>query len=271
MSKRRYNLPGVKHVLAIASGKGGVGKTTVTVNLALALQKLGAQVGIFDADIYGPNVPLMLGVHQRRQARQPYMPVARPVGSLPYLPALERFGLKLMSVGLLMGEEQLINPPADAVGQLVVQTLRDVVWGELDYLLLDLPPSAGQPQEDLLKQVRLHGVVIVTTPQDLSLLDASRSLQQFQQEGVPILGLVENMSYFICPTCGDKHEIFQRSSRWRPETLADVPVLGRIPLLTAVSQAINRADPLLHDQPDSPQAQAFLTVAGVLTKRSLSP
>jgi ATP-binding protein involved in chromosome partitioning len=264
MNKTQYSLPGVRRVLAVASGKGGVGKTTVTVNLALALQKLGARVGIFDADIYGPNVPLMLGVHQRRQARQPYMPVARPAGSLPYLPPLERFGLKLMSVGLLMGEEQLINPPADAVGQLVVQTLRDVVWGELDYLLLDLPPSAGQPQEDLLNQVTLHGVVIVTTPQDLSLLDATRSLQQFQKQGVPILGLVENMSYFICPSCDERHEIFQRSTRWRPEALAAVPVLGRIPLLTAVSQAINRADPLLHDQPDSPQAQAFLAAAQVL-------
>jgi ATP-binding protein involved in chromosome partitioning len=260
----QYNLPDIKRVLAVASGKGGVGKTTVTVNLALALQRLGARVGIFDADIYGPNVPLMLGIHQRRRARQPYMPVARPAGSLPYLPPLERFGLKLMSVGLLMGEEQLINPPAEAVGQLVVQTLQDVVWGELDYLLLDLPPSAGQPQEDLLQKVKLHGVIIVTTPQDLSLLDASRSLQQFAGQQVPILGLVENMSYFVCPTCGEQHEIFQRSSRWQPEALADVPVLGRIPLLTAVSRAINRADPLLHDQPDSPHSQAFLTVAEAL-------
>lgn len=259
-----FSLPGVQHVVAIASGKGGVGKTTVTVNLALALQQMGNRVGVFDADIYGPNVPLMLGIHQERQARQAYMPVTRAHDAPPYLPPIERFGLKLMSTGLIMSEDQSINPPPDAVGQMVVQTLQDVLWGELDILLLDLPPSAGQPQQDLLEKVSLVGVVLVTTPQDLSLLDAGRSLRLFQQAHVPVLGVVENMSYFICPTCGERHEIFQRSQRWRPPALENVPILGRIPLTPAISQGINRAHPLVHDRPGSPQAEAFRAVAAAL-------
>jgi ATP-binding protein involved in chromosome partitioning len=262
----------------VASGKGGVGKTTVTVNLALALQRATedgregglaqTKVGIFDADMYGPNVPLMLGIH-RHKPSQSFMPVVRPQSALPYVEPLERFGLKLMSVGLLMAEDQVINPPPDAVGQLVVQTLKDVIWGELDYLLIDLPPSAGQPQEDLLKRVPLQGVIIVTTPQDLSLLDASRSLLMFRQAGVSILGIVENMSYFICSHCEQKHEIFQRSERWQPPSLEDVPVIGRIPLTPEISRAINRADPLMHGEPASRQAddavkEAFMGIAAGL-------
>jgi ATP-binding protein involved in chromosome partitioning len=227
-------LPTVRRLVAVASGKGGVGKTTVTVNLALALQRAGWRVGIFDADIYGPNIPLLLGIHQRRPS-EAYVPVVRRKGAAAYIRPLERHGLKLMSVGLLLAEEQVINPPAATVGQLVIQTMRDVIWGELDALLIDLPPSAGQPQEDLLKVARLDGVVIVTTPQDMSLLDAGRSLQMFKQAGVPILGVVENMSYFICPSCGERHEIFRGSGRWRPPTLEGVPVIGRVPLSAEVN------------------------------------
>jgi ATP-binding protein involved in chromosome partitioning len=262
----RFSIPGVQRVLVVASGKGGVGKTTVTVNLALALRHTGARVGIFDADIYGPNVPLMLGIHQRRRSRA-YAPVVRAASALPYIQPLERFGLRLISVGLIMAEEQVINPPADAVGQLVVRTLRDVIWGELDYLLLDMPPSSGQPQADLLQHVAMQGAIIVTTPQDLSLLDASRSLQMFERSGVPIVGIVENMSYFICPHCEERHEIFQRSARWQPPALADVPVIGRIPLTPAISQGINQADPLVHGDPESAQARAFLEIAGVLSSQ----
>ena len=264
---QKINLPGVRHVVTIASGKGGVGKTTVTVNLALALQKLGARVGIFDADVYGPNVPIMLGIHRRR-ASSGYVSLARPKTALPYVEPLERFGLKVMSVGLLVAEDQVINPPlGSSIGQLVVQTLKDIVWKELDYLLVDLPPSAGQPQADLIKFVPMKGVIIVTTPQDLSLLDASRSLQMFRDSGVPVLGVVENMSYFMCPTCGERHEIFQRSERWRPPALEDAPMLGRIPLTPAISRGINQADPLVHGDPDSPQARAFLEIAAGLRER----
>ena len=261
-------LPEVKNIIAVASGKGGVGKTTVTVNLALALQRQGAQVGIFDADVYGPNVPIMLGVH-RRKAATGLAAIARRAEAAPYIKPLSRFGLSLMSIGLLVAEDQVIDPARspDAVGQLVVQTLKDVLWGPLDYLLIDLPPSAGQPQASLLQRVPLQGVIIVTTPQDLSLLDASRSLLMFQEANVPILGIVENMSYFICPECAEKHEIFQRSAKWRPAALAEAPVLGQIPLTTAVSKGINKANPLMHDHPDTPQAEAFLAVTAVLQQR----
>ncbi len=262
----KRSVPNIRHTLAIASGKGGVGKTTVTVNLALALRARGARVGIFDADIFGPNVPLMLGVH-RRQSGSGFVPIARRLEAAAYIQPLERYGLQLMSMGLIVAEDQLINPLADTVGQIVVETLRSVVWGELDYLLIDLPPSAGQPQQDLVNRVSIDGVVIVTTPQDLSLLDSSRSLKLFEDAGAPVLGLVENMSYFICPSCGDRHEIFQHSERWRPAALQDVPVLGRLPLTAEISRGIDRTHPLMASEPaDSStvalaETRAFLDIA----------
>jgi ATP-binding protein involved in chromosome partitioning len=274
-------LPSITHTLAVASGKGGVGKTTVTVNLALALQSLGARVGIFDADVFGPNVPLMLGVH-RRKPGQGYVPTARRRGAEPYIQPLERFGLKVMSMGLIVSEDQVINPMAEVVGQLVVETLRSVIWGPLDLLLIDLPPSAGQPQQGLLEQVQLQGVVIVTTPQDLSLLDSSRSLTMYAQAGTPVLGLVENMSYFICPGCGQRHEIFHHSTQWRPAALTDVPVLGRIPLTADISRGIDRTHPLMADfarraadapmpggatASESAQAEAFVSIARAVRER----
>ena len=276
-SKQR--LPEVAHVLAVASGKGGVGKTTVTVNLALALRALGERVGIFDADIFGPNVPLMLGVH-RRKVGQGYVPVARRKDAEPYIQPLERYGLKVMSMGLIVAEDQVINPLAEVAGQVVVETVRSVRWDNLDYLLLDLPPSAGQPQQGLLENLALDGVVIVTTPQDLSLLDSARSLLRYAQAGVPILGLVENMSYFICPGCGERHEVFQHSAQWRPEALQDVPVLGRIPLSADISRGIDRTHPLMAEvEPgdaltggalaaaDGAQVEAFMSIARAVRDR----
>lgn len=254
----------IKHIIPVASGKGGVGKTTVTVNLALALQHHGARVGIFDADVYGPNVPLMLGIHQTKRNRDSYVAIARRRGNNPTVPPIERFGLKIFSIGLLISEDQAINPLPEVVGQIVVQTLREVVWGELDYLLIDMPPSSGQPQTDLVRQVSLAGAVIVTTPQDLSLLDAGRSFRLFEQSKVPILGIVENMSYFICPDCGQRHEIFRRIENARPPLFVDAPLLGRIPLAPAISKGINQAAPVVYEDPDSPQSQAFLEIGATL-------
>jgi ATP-binding protein involved in chromosome partitioning len=271
MSPKRA-LPSVTHTVAVASGKGGVGKTTVTVNLALALQSLGARVGIFDADVFGPNVPLMLGVH-RRKPGQGFVPTARRRRAPAYIQPLERYGLKIMSMGLIVAEDQVIHPMAEVVGQVVVETMRSVVWGPLDILLIDLPPSAGQPQQGLIENVQLDGVIIVTTPQDLSLLDSSRSLTMYAQVGTPVLGLVENMSYFICPNCGERHEIFQHSAQWRPAALSEVAVLGRIPLTADISRGIDRTHPLMADfagrsegaetmaPADNAQAVAFLEIA----------
>ena len=270
----KHPLPHVQNVLAVASGKGGVGKTTVTVNLALALRALGAAVGIFDADIFGPNVPLMLGVH-RRKPGQGYVPTVRRKGAAPTIQPLERFGLKIMSMGFIVAEDQVINTLAEVAGQVVVETLRSVMWGGLDYLLLDLPPSAGQPQQGLLDSGVLDGVLVVTTPQDLSLLDSARSLLRYTQAGVPILGLVENMSFFICPGCGERHEIFQHSSQWRPESLQSVAVLGRIPLTADISRGIHRTHPLMagfepgtpHPAGQSAQVEAFMGIARAVRDR----
>jgi ATP-binding protein involved in chromosome partitioning len=244
-------LPGVRRTVAVASGKGGVGKTTVTVNLALALSAAGKQVGIFDADVFGPNVPLMLGVNREVGSRA-LLPIAR-ASTEPYIEPLRRFGLTLMSFGLVMGERDAVLSDPSLIGRLVVQTLRDVVWGDLDVLFLDLPPGSGEPQHTLLGGVRLDGAVVVTTPQDLSLLDAGRSVHLFRQAGVPILGVVENMSSLTCPHCGQPIEVFHRTDRpWAVED-ETLEVLGRVPLDLAISQGPRGPA----DAPPGPPAPAF--------------
>ncbi len=206
----------------------------------------------------------MLGIHQRKRSRESYVPIARRPGSKPTVKPIERFGLKIFSMGLLISEDQAINPLPEVVGQIVVHTLREVAWGELDYLLIDMPPSSGQPQADLVKEVSLAGVIIVTTPQDLSLLDAGRSFRLYEQSNVPILGIVENMSYFICPDCGERHEIFRRTTNARPPVFAEAPLFGRIPLAPAISKGINRAAPIVYDDPESAQSLAFLEIGAIL-------
>jgi ATP-binding protein involved in chromosome partitioning len=258
-------LPGVTYVLAVASGKGGVGKTTVSVNLALALQQSGARVGLFDADLYGPNVPLMLGI-RRKSAAQGLVPVAR-ADPQPYIKPLERFGLKVMSLGFLLGDTTTIQPDALFAGQIIRQTLQDVLWAPLDFLLIDLPPGTGEPQHTLARTVPLNGVLIVTTPQDLSLMDASRSLGMFWEAGIPILGVIENMSYLHCPHCGEEIEVFHRSGRkWLVED-EELERLGRIPMDIAISRGIDAGHPLMQAVPDAPQAKAFLDIAGKIIEK----
>jgi len=260
MSKIR--IPNVAHTLAIASGKGGVGKTTVSVNLALALAATGARVGLFDADIYGPNVPLMLGVRRSVSANpMATIAVARAGDAPPSIVPLERFGIKVMSIGLIVGENDTVMPDAHFAGRIVTQTLRDVRWGELDYLLIDLPPGTGEPQQSLVQQIALDGVVIVTTPQDLSLLDAARSLGLFRQAGVRLLGLVENMSYLTCPHCGERIDVFHHSERRWDIQNGELPLLGQIPLDAAISRSIDAGHPLVQATPDSTDAQAFRDIA----------
>jgi ATP-binding protein involved in chromosome partitioning len=258
-------IAGVERIVAVGSGKGGVGKTTVTVNLALALALDGARVGVFDADVYGPNVPLMLGVHQTRVA-EGFVAVYRRE-STPYIPALERFGLKIMSIGLLVAEQQTVMPNPAFVASLVTQTLRDVLWGELDYLLIDLPPGTGQPQAGLVQTVRLDGVAIVTTPQDLSLLDAGRSLGLFRQAGVPILGVIENMSDLHCPHCGRRIEVFHHSDRRWALHDEELAVLGRIPMDLAISRGIDAGHPLMQASPTSREAMIFRDIAARIASK----
>lgn len=253
-------IEGVRRILAVASGKGGVGKTTVTVNLALALAADGARVGIFDGDLYGPNVPLMLGVRRKTPPRG-MLPVAHADDTLPYIPAIERYGLKMMSIGLLVPENMPVMPDPRFAGMIVSRTLLDVLWGDLDYLLVDLPPGTGEPQQSLIQRVQLDGVIIVTTPQDLSLLDSSRALDLYRQVGVPILGVVENMSYLHCPHCGEPIQVFHRSGRtWAVEG-ADIPQLGQIPMDVAISRGIDSGHPLVSAAPAGDEAAVFRAIA----------
>lgn len=252
-------LIGVSHLLAVASGKGGVGKTTVAVNLALALARQGATVGLYDADLYGPNVPIVLGV-TRKTAIPGYLPVAR-ADAAPYIPPVVRFGLKVMSIGFFMGTDDAVTPPADATGAIIRQTLQDVKWGLLDYLLIDLPPGTGEPQQTLLNTIPINGVVIVTTPQDLALMDASRSLAFFRKSTAPVLGVIENMSYLHCPHCGEPIEVFHRSGRQYAIEGDEIELLGRIPLNLAVSRGIDATHPLVEGNAVTPAVSVFLEIA----------
>ena len=265
MTKAR--IPNITRLLAVASGKGGVGKTTVSVNLALALAADGARVGLFDADIYGPNVPLMLGVRRKIGANpMATVAVARAGDTPPSVRPLERYGIKVMSIGLLVGEMDTVMPDAHFAGRIVTQTIRDVIWGQLDYLLIDLPPGTGEPQQSLVQQIALDGAVLVTTPQDLSLLDTSRSLGLFRQAGVPLLGLIENMSYLTCPHCGERIEVFHHSERRWAIQQGDLPLLGQIPMDAAISRGIDAGHPLVQAAPDSTDAQAFRSIAAKLSE-----
>ncbi|MEZ4681846.1 MAG: P-loop NTPase [Caldilineaceae bacterium] len=256
---------GVSHMIAVASGKGGVGKTTVAVNLALALARGGAAVGLYDADLYGPNVPLMLGVTRSRSIPD-FIPVAR-ANARPYLPPLERFGLKVMSIGFFMGTDDAVTPPPDAAGDIIRQTLQDVKWGLLDYLVIDLPPGTGEPQQTLLDTMPIAGVVFVTTPQELARMDASRALAFFRQRAAPILGVIENMSYLHCPHCGERIELFHRGPRTYAIEAEELTLLGRIPMTMAISRGIDATHPLVQGGRPTPETTVFREIAAKLVEK----
>jgi len=251
----KAGIPGVAHVIAVASGKGGVGKSTVAVNLAIALAQDGARVGLLDADIYGPSAPLMTGA-----TGQPH-----PVDGK--LEPLEAHGLKVISVGFMVAPDQPIIWRGPMVSSLLRQFLYEVRWGELDYLVIDLPPGTGDIQLTLAQAIPLSGAVIVTTPQDVALADVVRGVEMFRKLDVPILGIIENMSFFCCPNCGTRSEIFSHGGGDRTSKRMDVPFLGEIPLSARIREGGDLGQPAVtSDEPES-YAAAFREVARNLAGR----
>ena len=248
-------VPGVKHVILVMSGKGGVGKSTVASNLALALSRMGRSVGLLDADIYGPSIPTMFGI------------TGQPMSDGKQIQPLERFGIKLMSIGFL-----LEDPKAAVVWRgpmlhgALLQFLKDVNWGKLDFLLLDLPPGTGDVSLTLSQKVRSTGAVIVTTPQEVALQDVYKSVSMAQKVGIPLLGVVENESYFICDGCEKRHELFGSGGGQSVADYAKAPLLGQIPLHPSVRQWGDAGTPVVQAAPESETAQAFVAVATKLVE-----
>lgn len=248
---RQSEIPGVAAVIAVASGKGGVGKSTTALNLALGLRDLGLKVGLLDADIYGPSVPRLTGLHQKPELD----------GERKMIP-LRRFGLAIMSIGFLVEEETAMIWRGPMVMSAVTQMLRDVAWGTLDVLVVDMPPGTGDAQLTLAQNVPLKGAVIVSTPQDLSLIDARRGLAMFKKVNVPVLGIVENMSYFQCPHCGTKSDIFGHGGARHEAEKLGVPFLGEIPLHMAIRATSDAGNPVVDSEPDGPHAAIYRAIAG---------
>ena len=242
-------LAGIKHVVAIGSGKGGVGKTTVAVNMAVALARDGAKVGLMDADIYGPNVPLMLGVK------------TPPRGQGSQLIPAEAHGIKVMSMGFLVKPDEAVIWRGPMLHGAIQKFLKEVAWGELDYLIADMPPGTGDVQLSLSQSIPLSGAVIVTTPQDLALLDVKKAIAMFQKVKVPILGIIENMSTFVCPSCQTETPIFRRGGGRAAAEQMKIPFLGEIPLVPQVCETGDGGTPIVVAAPESPVAQAFVQVA----------
>jgi len=245
--------PHLGNIIAISSGKGGVGKSTVATNLAVALAQLGARVGLMDADIYGPNIPRMMGVNG-----------APPVENEKIIP-LQAHGVKIMSLGFMIERDQPAIWRGPIIMKIITQFLRDVQWGELDYFLVDMPPGTGDAQLSLVQATMVHGAIIVTTPQEVAAGDALRGAKMFQRVAVPVLGVVENMSYFICPHCDEKHTIFGSGGAKRLAEELDVPLLGQIPFFPAVLSGADRGDPIVVSEPATPAAKAMIDLAGRLS------
>jgi ATP-binding protein involved in chromosome partitioning len=243
--------PGVRAIVAVASGKGGVGKSTVAANLALACKANGLSVGVLDADIYGPSMPRMLGISGR--------PTASPDGKI--LRPMENFGVKCMSIGFLVPEDTPMIWRGPMVMSALQQMLRDVSWGELDIMIVDMPPGTGDAQLTMAQQVALAGAVIVSTPQDIALIDARKGLAMFQKVDVPVLGIIENMSYFLCPHCGERSDIFSHGGAKREAARLGTEFLGEVPLDIAIRETSDDGHPITVSQPDSPYAQTFRAIA----------
>jgi ATP-binding protein involved in chromosome partitioning len=243
-------IPGVGDIVAVASGKGGVGKSTVAVNLAFALAALGRRVGLLDADVYGPSVAKMLDLHERPQTTEN-----------KHLIPVERFGVRVMSLGLFLEERTPVIWRGPMITKLLTQFFREVEWGDLDVLVLDLPPGTGDAQLTITQQIPLTGGVIVTTPQDVALEDVKRGVTMFQQVKAPVLGVIENMSYHVCTGCGARSEPFGHGGGERMAQRFDVPFLGSLPLVRDLREASDNGTPLVVAQPQHPQSQSFRMIA----------
>jgi ATP-binding protein involved in chromosome partitioning len=243
-------IPGVRTVIAVASGKGGVGKSTVATNLALALATLRPAIGLLDADVYGPSIPLMLGIEEKAHTdeRRRIVPV-------------ERHGIRVISMGMFVGETTPVIWRGPMLTKLITEFIRNVEWGALDVLVLDLPPGTGDVQLTITQQLPITGGVIVTTPQDVALADVRRGIAMFQQVNTPVLGLIENMSFHVCPGCGERADLFGHGGGARMASEAGIPVLGEIPLVTAIREAGDRGLPIVAAEPSHPQSRAFREIA----------
>jgi ATP-binding protein involved in chromosome partitioning len=243
---RQAEIPGIAAVIAVASGKGGVGKSTTALNLALGLRDLGLRVGLLDADIYGPSVPRLTGIREKPQLNDDKKMI--PIG---------RFGLAIMSIGFLVEEETAMIWRGPMVMSAITQMLRDVVWGTLDILVVDMPPGTGDAQLTLAQNVPLKGAIIISTPQDLALIDARRGLAMFRKVNVPVLGIVENMSYFQCPHCGTRSDIFGHGGARHEAERLGVPFLGEIPLHMSIRATSDSGAPVVESEPDGPHAAIY--------------
>ncbi|MDB5310962.1 MAG: ATP-binding protein [Gemmataceae bacterium] len=253
---QKLSLPGVKHVIAVASGKGGVGKSTVAANLALALNMSGKKVGLMDADIYGPSVPIMFGLGTVNPQTTPF--------------PLQKYGIALMSMGFMVDPNQAIIWRGPKVAQAVQAFLGQIPWGELDVLVIDLPPGTGDAQLTLSQSAPLTGAVIVTTPQDVSLIDARKGVRMFQEVRVPVLGVVENMSYFVGDD-GKRYDIFRAGGGQKLAAEAGVPLLGELPIDPRVAECGDTGEPIVRKYPDSPTAKAYLKLAATVIAETGKP
>jgi len=243
-------LPGISHIVAVSSTKGGVGKSTVTVNLAAALAAQGLRVGLLDADVYGPSLPIMLGLSGRPRVAE---------GSKVF--PLQRYGLQVMSMGFFLDDTSPVIWRGPLVTGLLRQFLKDVQWGDLDVLLVDLPPGTGDAQLTLVQQVPLSGAVVVTTPQAVSLRDVERGVAMFAQVNIPILGIVENMSYYECPDCGEREDLFGSGGGAHLESECNTPLLAQIPLVSEVRAGGDSGKPIVIDQPEHPVSRLYQSIA----------
>jgi ATP-binding protein involved in chromosome partitioning len=248
--REQPGIPGVDAIIAVASGKGGVGKSTTAVNLALGLRDLGLKVGILDADIYGPSMPKLLAIKEKPET----------VGGTKLKPIM-RYGMSVMSIGFMIDEETPMIWRGPMVMSAITQMLREVEWGKLDIMVVDMPPGTGDAQLTMAQQVPLKGAVIVSTPQDLALIDARRGVAMFKRVNVPVLGVVENMSYFLCPECGTRSDIFSHGGARHEAERLGVPFLGEVPLHMTIREKSDAGLPVVATEPDGPHAKIYRDIA----------